>query len=438
MPNGFKSLLCVFLLLCCARCPVVGANDDIDQAPIHYSTAKVNDSVAQLQARLDAGEVKLQWDKRRGWLPSVLEELGISQHSQLLVFSKTSLQVHEISPQTPRALYYNDDAYVGYVQRGDILEVSAVDPVQGAIFYSLEQRETERPKFIRDTGACLACHHGDRTRDVPGYLVRSVFPDRRGHPLLSLGSDTTDATTPLEKRFGGWYVTGEHGQMRHRGNATLLDEEGEIDTQKNSNLLSLKKRVSTRAYLTPHSDVVALMVLEHQSQMHNAITRASYEARQAAHYDAIWNKILEKPADHVHDVSQRRLRKAAEELVECLLFSSEYQLESPVAGTSDFAEQFEKLGPRDAQGRTLREFDLKTRLFKYPCSYLIYSDSFAALPESIRTIVDQRLHEILSGEDQSEAFAHLSSKDRQSIQQILVETLKSHAAFESQTENAGS
>lgn len=418
MPLGFWPVLLLVVVFTKPLC----ANDDIDLAPIEYSTTQVNDAVAKLQAKLDAGDVKLTWDKKWGWLPSVLQHLGISRESQLLVFSKTSLQVHQISPQSPRALYYNDDAYVGYVQQGDILEVSAVDPVQGAIFYSLEQQETDQPKFVRDTGACLACHHGDRTRDVPGYLVRSVFPDRRGHPLLSLGSDTTDVTTPFEKRFGGWYVTGKHGQMPHRGNATLADEEAEIDTKNNANLLSLAKRTSTKAYLTPHSDLVALMVLEHQSQMHNAITRASYEARRAAHYDVTWNKILDKPEGHQHEVSQRRLQRAAEELVECLLFSGEYQLESPVAGTSDFAEQFEKLGPRDAQGRSLREFDLRTRLFKYPCSYLIYADSYAALPDAVRTIVHQRLEEILSGRDRSEAFAHLSDRDRAAIREILAGT----------------
>ncbi|QDT01530.1 hypothetical protein [Adhaeretor mobilis] len=419
--NHLHSIIC--LLVIAGLLPTVHASDDIDEAPIYYSTAEVNDGVTQLQAKLDAGKVKLSWDKRWGWLPAVLKQLEISQESQLLVFSKTSLQVHQISPHTPRALYYNDDAYIGYVPQGDILEVSVVDPVQGAMFYSLEQREVERPKFVRDKGTCLACHHNDRTRDVPGYLVRSVFPDRRGHALLSLGSETTDHRTPFDERFGGWYVTGTHGEMRHRGNAILKDEQDKINTEENANLLTIEKRIRNGAYLTPHSDIVSLMLLEHQSQMHNAITNASYEAREAAHYDTVWNEILKKPSGYQHEVSQRRLNRAAEELLACLLYSGEFQLKSPVKGTSNFVTEFTKLGPRDSKGRSLRDFDLQTRLFKYPCSYLIYSESFAALPSSIRAIIDTRLEAILTGEDTSEAFSHLSEKDRDVIREILSETL---------------
>jgi len=400
------------------------AQDDFDRPPISYSTTPTHDAIARLQKQLDAGEVELQWDKQHGWLPSVLEQLEIPRSSQLLVFSKTSLQLTKISPRHPRALYFNDEAYVGSVQFGDILEVSAVDPQQGAVFYTLDQKQTDTPQFRRSDGECLACHHSRRTQDVPGYLIRSVYPAKSGHPHFELGTTTTDQTTDFRERYGGWYVTGQHGALRHRGN-TIADKDAQppLDPESGANVTDLSTRLRTDRYLTPHSDLVALMVLEHQAQMHNFVTRANYEARRAQHYDATWNKILERPDDYRSGVSQRRIASAGEKLLRYLLFSGEFQLTSPITGTSKFIVEFQSLGPRDSRGRSLREFDLHTRLFKYPCSFLIYSDSFAALPTKVRTYVDHRLIEILSGEDQSPEFAHLSPSDRTAIREILSETL---------------
>ncbi len=416
-------LLVSSLTLSVAVSPSRG-QDDLDREPILYSTAPTADAVAQLQEKLDAGDAKLHWDEQHGWLPSVLELLKISPSSQLLVFSKTSLQLTKISPSRPRALYFNDEAYVGTVQFGDIIEVSAVDPQQGAIFYALEQEQTDAPRFRRSDGECLGCHLSRRTLDVPGFVVRSVFPAEDGHPHFQLGSTTTDQTTDFRDRFGGWYVTGKHGEMRHRGNEIAdKDAKPPLDVELGANVTSLVKRLNTRRYLTPHSDLVALMVLEHQAQMHNFITLANYEARRAKHYDATWKDILERPAGYQSDVSQRRIKAAGEKLLRYLLFSGEFELTSPIEGTSEFAAEFQSFGPRDSQGRSLRDLDLKTRLMKYPCSFLIYSDSFAALPPVMREYLDRRLQEILNGEDQSPEFAHLTPADRTAIREILSETL---------------
>lgn len=400
------------------------AQSDINQPPINYSTAPVNDAIARLQQQLDAGEVKLEWDEEHGWLPSVLEVLNIPHSSQLLVFSKTSLQLAKISPRKPRVLYFNDEVYIGSVQSGDVLEVSAVDSQQGAIFYAIDQKPSDTPTFRRSDNDCLTCHQNRRTQDVPGYLVRSVYPGKSGHPHFELGTTTTDQTTDFHDRFGGWYVTGKHGKLRHRGN-TIANKKAQppIDPELGANVTDLASRLNTDHYLTKHSDMIALMVLEHQAQMHNFITHANYEARQTKHYDATWNKVLKRPDDHRSEVSQRRLVSAGEKLLRYLLFSGEFKLTSPIEGTSAFATEFAALGPHDSKGRSLREFDLETRLFKYPCSFLIYGDAFAALPADIREYIDGRLQEILSGEDQSPEFAHLSPEDRTAIREILDETL---------------
>lgn len=413
-----------FALLSSLSVLSVRAQDDIDRPPIAYAETPAHDAIARLQEQLDAGEVQLQWDEQFGWLPSLLEALRVPRSSQVLVFSKTSLQLARISPRRPRALYFGDNIYLGSVQHGDLIEVSAVDPQQGAIFYALDQQPSDSPKLRRTDADCLACHLSSRTNDVPGYLLRSVFPAQSGHPHFELGTTTTDQSTDFAERYGGWYVTGTHGQMRHRGNAIAdKDAKPPLDIEAGANLTDLATLLNTDRYLTPHSDLVALMVLEHQATMHNLITWANYEARRAAHYDATWNETLKRSADFRSEVSQRRIASAGEKLLQYLLFSGEFLLTSPVAGTSDFAAEFERLGPRDGQGRSLREFDLQRRLFKYPCSFLIYSDSFAALPPAMREYVDQRLGEILSGEDRSAEFAHLTSADRQAIREILVDTL---------------
>ena len=400
---------------------------EFEGEPINYATAPVHDPVAFLQQKLDHGEASLTWDDEHGWLPSVLEQLNVPQSSQLLVFSKTSLQLRRIMPSRPRALYFNDETYIGWVQRGDVVEVSTVDPEQGAIFYKLKQQITDSPKFVRDRGQCLICHASSRTKGVPGHLVRSVYPSRDGQPHFGLGTITTDHSTPFEKRFGGWYVTGNHGEMRHLGNAIADDNRKDpIDPEPGANLENLGRLLRTSPYLQPTSDLVALMVLEHQSQMHNLITRASFETRRAKHHDSVMNAALKRAENYSSESTSRRIDSAAGKLVEYLLFKDEFPLTSPVAGVSDFAEEFSARGPRDSKGRSLRDFDLQTRLFKYPCSFLIYSDAFDALPEPMADAVYSKLLEVLtapsSSEDEGNAFTHLGISDRKAIREILAET----------------
>ncbi len=401
-----------------------GAQIDFERAPINYHEQSSNDPIAQLQKALDTGESKLEYDAERGYLPSLLKLLDIPQASQMLVFSKTSFQLRKISPLRPRAIYFNDDSYIGWVQRGDVIEISTVDPQLGAVFYTLSQEESSAPRFVRDRGQCIACHASSRTQGVPGHLVRSVFSDRSGQPQLGSGTFTTDHQSPFEERWGGWYVSGEHGAMRHMGNVVSeeRDRPEAIDREKGANVLDLAPFVDVAPYLQPTSDIVALMVLEHQTQMHNYFTLANYEARSAAHYDAVMNEAFQRPSDQISETTERRIASAGEKLLEYLLFSGEFALTSPVHGTSKFAEEFVTEGPRDSQGRSLRDLDLQTRLFKHPCSYLVYSPAFDGLPQPVKDYVAKRLNQVLSGEDQTPAFSHLSPDDRRNIRQILQET----------------
>ena len=201
-------LACTFL----AIPAVAGADDDFERAPINYSKATPNNPLARLQAQMDAGKVQLPFHKDRGYLPTLLKTLQVPESSQVLVFSKTSLQRSRISPKSPRALYFNDEMYVGFCQAGQVLEISAVDPKLGAVFYTLDQQEADRPKFARQTDACMLCHASSQTKNVPGHILRSVYPDRGGEAILSLGTLRIDQTTAIDRRWGGWYVTGKHGK----------------------------------------------------------------------------------------------------------------------------------------------------------------------------------------------------------------------------------
>jgi hypothetical protein len=397
----------------------------LDHEALQYATRPVDDPVARLEKKLAAGEVQMEFDEHTGYLRSVLRELGVPVESQVLVFSKTSFQATRIAPRTPRALYFNDQVSIGYVRTGDVLEVAAVDPKQGVIFYTLDQDRSMKPHFERrDT--CLQCHSTGSTLGVPGLVVRSVFPEPTGMPLFHAGSFVTDHRSPLKERWGGWYVTGTHGDQMHMGNAVVRDrtQPNKLDEANTQNVTELGDRFDTGLFLSPHSDIVALMVLEHQSHMTNLITRVGYEARMALHSQMAINKALGQPEDELSESAERRIRSAVEEMLEYMLFTEETVLTGPIQGSSGFAQQLTAAGPKDKQGRSLRDLDLKTRLFRYPCSFLIYSEAFDGMPAVAQDRLYRRLWEILTERDKSPKYARLSSVDRKAILEILLDTKK--------------
>lgn len=397
---------------------------EFENPPIEYSKATPHDAISELQQKLDAGAAELEFAYKGEYLASLLKHLSIPQSSQMLVFSKTSLQLRRITPQRPRAIYFNDDSYVGWVQGGDVIEISTVDPHLGAVFYTLSTEEVAKPTFIRDQGQCMTCHASSRTEGVPGHLMRSVFPDRTGQPHYGSGTYSTTQASPFEKRWGGWYVTGQHGDLRHMGNliANKYDRSEDLDRDAAANLETLDSLISTKPYLQPTSDIIPLMVLAHQLEMHNLLTRGNFEARNALHYDGVMNKALEREPDFVSDSTKRRVASAGDKILDCLLFKGEAELISPVKGISTYQSDFEAKGPYDKQQRSLRQFDLQRRLFKYPCSYLIYSSAFDELPKLIKHYVTDKLLGVLNGSPDEDEFNHLSVQDRKNVYEILLET----------------
>ncbi|MCZ2342673.1 MAG: hypothetical protein LC104_12920 [Bacteroidales bacterium] len=398
--------------------------NDIYDSPILYDTAEADNVVAKLQTQMEAHKVTLKPDEEHGYLKTVLKALDVPESSQILVFSKTSLQRSRIGPKTPRAIYFNDDVTIGYCHSGDVLEITASDTNLGVVFYTLSQNRSITPQFVRQTEGCLICHASSRNQGFPGHLARSVATDRRGELVLSRGTKTVNHSTPFEDRWGGWYVTGTSGNQTHQGNQVVggwpwADKE---NPPLSENITDLKPYFTAANYLSPHSDLVALMVIEHQGEIKNRITRANFLTRQALHEQVELNKAFGEPLDNPRESITRRIRAACEPVVKYLLFSDEAKLTAPVAGTSNFTEEFAARGPFDSKKRSLRQFDLKTRMFRYPLSYVIYSKQFDGLPAVAKEQIYQRLWEVLSGQDSSKDFAHLTPEDRTAVLEILRET----------------
>ena len=386
----------------------------LDHPAILYAGA-TTDPVGRLAKRLAAGQIKLDYAPNGlGYLPALLKELGISADSQVLVFSRTSIQVERISPRTPRAIYFNDDISVGYVQNGEALELTSLDPRQGVILYTLDPARSPRPVIARRDD-CLRCHQGPVTLAVPGLLISSVRPStgRQEHGNAMM----TDHRTPFNQRWGGWYVTGTHGAQTHFGNnRELVDpvRPGPASLEGTQNVTDLSHWFDTSRYPVPTSDLVALLVLEHQTRMTNLLIRIGWDGRIAEH-------------DGQLATQRAQLDAEIDELVAYMLFGDEAPLREPVAGVSAFSKTFPQRGPRDKQGRSLRDFDLRTRLFRYPLSYMIYSAAFDGLPVLVRDRIYQRLYAILTGQDSSASVGglslkNLSAEDRRAILEIVRET----------------
>jgi hypothetical protein len=401
-------------------------------APINYRSEDLNDPVAKLQRKLDEGKEQLVYEPDHGYLKSVLSLLNVPADTQALVFSKTSFQFTHISPDHPRALYYNDDVYVGAVHDGKTIELVSFDPMQGAIFYLLDEKKADKPTFQRAELDCTQCHIAPATRGIPGVLLRSLYTTPDGNGANNAPAFITDQKSPWKERWGGWYVSGPlPGDTM--ANAVLANPPPiSVAAQQAAGGLDLKplgQPFDPSAYLVPTSDGVAQLVLAHQTQMHNLITLTNYQTRLALYGLDPKNVAPGAPApayEALPEATQRQISKPAEQLLRYLLFAGEAPLggldSQKVIAFSDFAREFAARGVRDSKKRSLRDFDLHNRIFSYPCSYLIYSSAFDAIPEPAKGYIYHRLLQVLTGQDQSPDFANLTAEDRQAILSILLET----------------
>ena len=414
------------LVLCVNALGGVWANLDAQRAgsfmgssedpAIGYGTAPLNNPVADVNRKLSEGTAKLTYEGRGGFLKSALDALEIPVDSQLLVYSRDSLQGKLVDELSPRALYFNDRIALGWVRDGEFIEVAAHDESAGVVFYTLEQRSgpTNRsPQFTR-AFRCLGCHSSGDTLGVPGLLMFSTAHlDPSQGPGLPRRIDHSD---PFAQRFGGWFVTGRTVSSPHLGNDVAA-----LKGRKGVELASAEGLFDADGYRVMSSDIVAHLVFTHQAGMTNLLTRAGWEARAA-------NPLLHAPFTSSPEEDARvasMMHGIASEVVDYLLFIDEAKLPGRMRGASGFAERFSKIRPFDRKGRSLHELDLNRRLMKYPCSYLIQSPAFDALPPGAKDPIYRRLWEVLSGEERGERYrSALSLADRQSIIEILRDTKK--------------
>ena len=400
-----------------------GTRYAVEYPAIAYDTARPDDRVAKLQAKLDQGTLKLGYDETNGYLAAVLDALAIDSSSQLLVFSRTSISRTHILPSRPRAIYFNDDAYVAMVPGSGMLEIATMDPQLGPVFFLLEQRASVSPQFDRQTVQCLRCHDSLTMTGggAPRFILGSGYVNTQSELVSHEGWVLTTPKTPFKFRWGGWYVTGQHGSQAHLGNIVVREtaELQDLEGLRIYNRDSLDGVIDSQFYTSNQSDIVALLVIEHQVYVQNLMTRVNYDVRtEMAKRNSLKAAELNASGEIVTEEMKSLIEEVTEPLVKALLFTDDVGLAEPVSGSTSFTKRFEQRGPFDGEGRSLRQFDLQTRTFRYPLSYLVYSEAFDALPESVRSYIYRRFTEVL-GDEEGATLVRLPAQERAVMLEIL-------------------
>lgn len=426
MVDILRLLACLVFPLC----GLIAGEPGYEQAPVFYSKSEPDTPITRIGEEVIRGNLRFHGESGRDVLVQLLDLLDVPVESQVLVFSKTSAQNSRISPRTPRAIYFSDDAYVGWVQGGDI-EVATFDANLGMVFHLVDVDNLlngRAPLMTRDR-SCLNCHGGSATGNLPGVTVRSVYAGSDGHPIFHAGTFRTDYTSPLEERWGGWYVTGSSGERGHMGNQFAL-ESGDrrsvvLESAAPGSLATLDGLIATEPYLAGGtSDIVALMVLEHQVTVHNALVAGLINTRKTQYRHGKMKEAFgESPDSPLSDTNERILDNLADRIVRALFFYDEHIVVDGVEGAPPFQEAFSAKAKRNREGRSLRDLRLYERLFKYRCSHLVYCDAFAYLPEPLLGRVVVRMKQVLAGTDEGGDFAYLTDSERVRIDEILTDTL---------------
>lgn len=392
----------------------VRADDFWELPPILYSESKPGGPYVEKLHALNAGSLDLEGKDVKSRLVHLLGMLDVPVSSQVLVYSKTSLQNSLIRPGNPRALYFSRDVYVGYVPGGDF-EVIVHDPKLGVVFYRIDPHGEPGMRVERDTGNCLSCHGTTRTQGVPGVLIRSVHPNADGHPLLSLGTSDVVSDTPIEERWGGYYVTGR-SSLPHLGNRIFDDSEGRPRVEQALEI-DLGKKISLENYPADTSDIVALVTLEHQCQLHNHLTAAAFQYERAY----FLGKAFDASSDPDQETAGRIAQRAAEKIVDLIFYRNEADLGDGIEGSEDFQRDYLRDCPSTESGESLGEFLLYRRLMKNRCSPMIYSAAFRSLPRTVGAKVRERMRKVLLS-DAIRDFEYLKASEKKRIAKILDDT----------------
>lgn len=400
------------LLLSVLITPITWANRIYETNPINYYDAAPVDAVSEYFSH--PGNLKdWYYDPSLGYLKSFLKAFNIPSSSQTLVFSKTSLQARRINSKNPRALYFSEDIHVGWVPSGDFLEVAVSSPTTGMNFYTVERGDTQ-PQLVQKTHECLRCHAGSMTREIPGLMVRSLYPLNSGQPIFKAGSQIINQTIPLKKRWGGWFVTGI--SVKHLGNRVYKETTEGVDGG-----TPLHPGTFNNKYLNNSSDVIALLVLEHQAQLHTLLSALTIHTRRALYEQQVLDEYLERTKP-VSDSSRTRIKHHADNVLKYMFFVDETRIPEIDVSQSIFAQDFSSLTPHDKKNRTLYQLQMKRRMFRYPFSYMVYSDTFNQLPSEALNYLWPEIARILNPQFIHPGYEHLNREDKIAIKEILLET----------------
>ena len=380
------------------------------QAPEHdYWNRTPRDPFTLIKDDLEQGRLPLDESSEKAYLVSLLKALEIPVETQMLVYSTTSLQLSLISPRSPRALYFNDDIYLGYVPGGKI-EIVSIDPELGAIFYIFDIPSGGARPVAERSRRCMNCHSDEETREVPGIVIKSVIPGPTGGSLESYRGGLSGHDIPLSDRFGGWHVTGEGSLDKHWGNLTgRFTPQGIVTTP-----LPPGERFDWSTFPVETSDLLAHLLHEHQAGFVNRVVESHYRLRTA----------LAKGKGKLLESDRSDMERQVEELTRSLLFADEAPLpEGGLTGDPGLKEAFLAAAKKSSEGASLRDFDLKTRLFQNRCSYMIHTALFQSLPDGFRRRVYQRMDRALAASPADPEFAHLRPDEKTRIRAILEETI---------------
>jgi len=341
-----------------------------------------------------SGEISLPAEPQLA-LPRVLENLGVPVQSQWLVFAKNAAQARLISPANPRAVYFHDTISVAYTPGTAALELSVIDPRRGPLFYSLRFAPNVAPRLTRDDN-CLACHVSEHTRQVPGFPLRSFVTDPQAKPRHGW-SGITDRT-PFDRRWGGYYVTGDAAGIGHLGNLSTAAALGRF-AQDDARIHEVNLEFSSagQQHLRPTSDIVPLLLHDHQAHFLTLATRVAYEAATGA------------PLDSVPD------------FVRVLLLADQPPLPGPIRPDPDYRRWFESRPSR--ANPSLRRLDLQTRLLAAPCSWLVESPLCLELPAEARRAIHRQLRPLLESPNAPPGWPQWSAAERQQLQELLLQQI---------------
>ncbi len=394
-------------LLCIAAALPEPDFREIDQPPHEYRSRQPRDRFTRLKDDLESGRLALDQSSEKAFVVSLLAALEIPVSSQMLVFSTTSLQLRLITPSNPRALYFNEEIYIGWVPGGRI-EVLGLDPELGAIFYIFDPPRAGAPVRVERSERCMNCHAGDDTGHVPGIVVKSVVPGSTGGSLTAFRLGETGHGIPFDQRFGGWYITGEN-KISPWGNVIGRFSAGQL--QKTT--VAPGTRFDFASYPVPTSDILPQLLHEHQAGFVNRVVQAGYRARTYLHSDG---RQLTPAHAAVLDEQARIVARY-------LLFADEAPLLPGMKVDAAFKADFLKTRRAIAGGASLKDFDLQTRLFRNRCSYMIYNPVFTALPAELKQRIFAQLRVALDTTKPSVEYAYLPAAEKQTIRTILKSTL---------------